>query len=108
MEKRGARRIKVKLNAERISGNQKYGVFIENISEKGIHLITTHSKSHADYFPGKDVDLKFYLNPQKAVSLRCKIRWVCTKMPPNGMTDSIGLEIIDPPKQYIEFVKRLI
>jgi len=107
MEKRGAHRIKVKLNAERISGNHKYGVFIENISEKGIHLITTHTKSHAEYFPGKDVDLKFYLHPGKPVNLRCKIRWACTKMPPNGMTDSIGLEIIDPPKQYIEFVKTL-
>jgi hypothetical protein len=32
MEKRRSKRVKVDLKAERISGDEQYGVFIENIS----------------------------------------------------------------------------
>jgi hypothetical protein len=107
MERRRSRRIKVKLKAERISGNEKFGVFIENISETGIHIITTPSKKHRKYSPGTDIDLKFMLKTGDTIDLRCKVIWAELKSPPNGLTDSIGLEIIDPPPQYIEFIRAL-
>ncbi len=107
MEKRRSKRVKVDLKAERISGNEQYGVFIENISEYGIHMLTTHSKKHHQYFPGADVDLKFRLSSGKTIDLRCQVRWAHSKIPPNGITDSIGLEIINPPQQYLAFVKAL-
>jgi hypothetical protein len=103
MKKRHSKRIKVKLNAERISGNEKYGVFIENISEKGIHIITTHLKTHKEYAPGTDIDLKFRLSSGETLNLYCKVRWAYSE----GPTDSIGMEILDPPLQYIEFVQSL-
>ena len=107
MEKRRTKRIKVHLKAERISGNEKYGVFIENISEHGIHMITTPAETHKKYTPGTDIDLKFQLNTGETLNLQCKVRWAHLKIPPDGMTDSIGLEIIDPPEKYFEFVKTL-
>jgi hypothetical protein len=107
MEKRSAQRIKVHLRAERISGNAQYGVFIENISEKGIQLLVTTSKEHRKYIPGTELDLKFRLSPRKTLSLRCKVRWIYSRIPPDGLTDSIGLEIINPPAEYAEFIKSL-
>ena len=107
MEKRQAGRIRVNLNAERISGDEKYGVFIENISENGIHIITTHSGMSRKYAPGSEIDLRFRFSSGETLKLRCRVRWAYSKVPPNGLTDCIGLEIIDPPPKYIEFVRAL-
>lgn len=107
MEKRRSRRIKVNLKAERISGDEKYGVFIENISESGIYMITAPSRTHKKYTHGTDIDVKFRLSTGETLNLHCKVKWAYSKIPPNGLTDCIGLEIIDPPSQYIEFVKAL-
>jgi len=107
MERRRTRRIKVNLKAERISGNKKYGVFIENISEHGIHMITTSAETHKKYTPGTDIDLKFQLVRGETINLQCKVRWAHLKVPPDGMTDSIGLEVIDPPVKYLQFIKTL-
>lgn len=107
MEKRHCKRIKVDLKAERISGNQKYSVFIENISETGIQMITSPSDGHKKYTPGAIVDLNFKLPSGEALNLNCRIKWAYFKMPPEQLTDSIGLEIINPPEKYITFVKSL-
>lgn len=107
MEKRRFKRIKVNLKAERISGNEKYGVYIEDISENGIHMITTPSSAHEKYTHGTDIDLKFLFTSGETLKLHCKVRWAYSKIPPDGLTDSIGLEIIDPPSKYIEFVRAL-
>jgi hypothetical protein len=107
MERRRSRRIIVNVKAERISGDKKRGVFIENISETGIHMTTTSSKEHLKYIAGKDVDLKLSLTSGETIHLRCKVRWSCVSIPPDALTDSIGLEIIDPPLPYIHFVRSL-
>jgi hypothetical protein len=107
MEKRAAKRIKVNLRAERISGNAQYGVFIENISESGIQIIATTSREHKKYIPGTDLDLKFRLSSGKTLNLRCIVRWIYSRIPPDRLTDSIGLEVINPPPEYSEFVKSL-
>jgi len=107
MERRRFKRIKFNLKAERISGDEKHGVFIDNISENGIYMTTSPSKEHSKYTAGTEIDLKFSLTSGETIDLRCIVRWSYVKIPPNGLTDSIGLEIIDPPSQYVEFVRSL-
>jgi len=107
MEKRRCKRFRVNLNAERISGKDKYGVFIENISETGIHILTTHSQAHKVYLPGREIDLNFRLSSGRSMNLHCRVKWVHPKNPPDDLTDSIGLEIINPPMQYVDFVHSL-
>lgn len=107
MEKRRTHRIKINLKAERISGDAKHGVFIENISEKGINIIIANEKTLKEYFPGKDVDLRFRLSSGEALNLRCKVMWFCPDAQPDIRTESVGLEIINPPTRYIEFVRAL-
>ncbi len=108
MEKRRFKRITVKLKAERISGNERQGVFIENISKNGINMITSPQKSHEQYLPGSDINLKLFFLSGETINLHCKVRWAIVKIPPNGLTDSVGLEIINPPLKYIEFVNTLL
>lgn len=107
MERRRSKRIQVNLRAERISGDEKHAVFIENISEHGIHLITTSSHTHKKFAPGTEIELKFKLSTGETINLCSKVRWADFRIPPEKATDSIGLEIIDPPLHYIRFVRAL-
>ncbi|MDP1758904.1 MAG: PilZ domain-containing protein [Thermodesulfovibrionales bacterium] len=107
MEKRHFKRIRVNLKAERISGNEKYAVFIENISESGIYMLTTTSNDNKKYAPGTEIELSLKLSTGETIHLRGRTKWAYYKMPPDGLTDNIGLEIIDPPQEYISFVRAL-
>ena len=107
MEKRRSRRITVKLKAESLSGAKNKGVFIENISTQGIHILTDPSHTATTLTSGTELDLKFQLPSGETLTLRCIIKWSYPNIPPNGVTNSIGLEIINPPLKYKEFVKSL-
>jgi hypothetical protein len=107
MERRRANRLSVNLQAQRISGDEKHTVFIEDISESGIHIITAPSIAYKKYTPGMEINVRLQISPKEKITLHCKTRWSYHKMPPEKEVDSIGLEIIDPPLKYIEFIKAL-
>jgi hypothetical protein len=106
MERRIFRRISIDLPAERISGDTKGSVFIDNISEKGIHLISASSKSHVRYAEGKEIDLRLSPVKGETIMLRCVVKW-CFQESGDEKTDSIGLEVIDPPPGYVRFVRSI-
>jgi len=107
MERRGSSRTTVRLRAEPISTNTKKTVLIENISETGIHMITAPSKTAAKFKTGMEIYLKFRSSSGETFNLRCKVRWAYAETPPDGLTDSVGLQIIDPPLRYREFVRTI-
>jgi len=107
MEARLFRRIRVSLKAEHISGGAKLPVFIENLSEQGMHMVTLHKGMENQLSPGTPVHLKLQISSGESVPLRCEVRWASAQAPPDGVTDSVGLQIYDPPPQYVSFVKTL-
>jgi len=107
MERRRFKRVRVNLKAERISGNEKYAVFIENISESGIYMLASTSNDNKKYEPGTEIELNLNLTTGNTIYLRCRTKWAYYKIPPDRLTDSIGLEIIEPPQEYIDFVRTL-
>jgi hypothetical protein len=107
MERRKAKRLSVSLKAERISGNEKQSVFIEDISEHGIHMITAPSAVIKKYTPGSRVELKLELSSGIKILLHCITRWAYHMVPPDTEVDSIGLEILDPPTEYVNFLKTI-
>ncbi|HTZ18378.1 MAG TPA: PilZ domain-containing protein [Dissulfurispiraceae bacterium] len=107
MERRRSKRIAVNLNAERISGDKKHSIFIEDISESGIHIITAPSPTSRKYAPGVDIEVRFRISEGKRITLHCKTRWAYCRMLPEKNVDSIGLEIIRPPAEYLEFIRTL-
>ena len=107
METRRSLRVRVSLRAEHVSESSNRPVFIENVSEHGIHMVTLHKSTEGLFFPGKHIELKLRLSSGEMVPLRCEVRWTSAKLPPDGATDSVGLEIVDPPSQYVSFVRDL-
>ena len=105
MERRGSKRTTVNLKAGRISCTGNCSVFIENLSERGIYIITAPSMN-TEYVPGSELDLKLELSNGETVSLNCNVKWAYDSSP-EDMTSSVGLEIIDPPFEYKEFIKNL-
>ncbi len=106
MEKRRTKRITYRLKAERISGNIKSAVFIENLSENGIYMITTSAKTKINFTPDTPVELKLKLSSGETINLHCRVIW-SHKIPPDHLANSVGMEIIDPPLKYKKFLKTL-
>lgn len=105
MERRRSKRVTVNLKAERISCTENCSVFIENLSESGIYIITAPGKE-STYIPGAGLDLELELNSGKTINLNCNVKWAY-KNSPEDKTSSVGLEIIDPPFEYKEFLRNL-
>lgn len=103
-ERRRSRRLSVNLKAERLSCTSNCSVFIENISEKGIHMITAPAKNPGLFIPGTAVELKLKTNNGEIIRLQCNVKWAYDNSA-EDMTNSVGLEIIDPPGTYLEFLK---
>jgi len=107
MERRKAKRVSVNLKAERISGSDKQSVFIEDISERGIHMITSPSAAIRKYSPGSEIELNLELATGIKILLHCITRWAYRMAPPDSQVDSIGLEILNPPAEYLRFLKSI-
>lgn len=105
MERRRADRKTVKLRAERISCTGNCSVFIENLSETGIKMITAPHKEN-DFAPGKDIDLELELMSGGTINLNCNVKWSYDD-PSKDLSSSVGLEIIEPPAVYRKFVKAI-
>jgi c-di-GMP-binding flagellar brake protein YcgR len=104
MERRRARRVTINLKAERISCVNNCSVFIENISETGINMISAPGKKN-DYIPGTEMDLELEMSNGKTINLKCNVKWA--EHSPEEKSKSVGLEIINPPLEYKEFLETL-
>ncbi len=105
MEKRRDDRLTVKLEAKRLSCTTNCSVFIENLSERGIQMITSPNKK-SEYIPGSEIDIEFELSTGNIIMLNCNVKW-SYKNEEEDMTNCVGLEIVDPPMEYKEFLKTL-
>jgi len=103
-ERRRSRRVSVSLKAERLSCTNNCSVFIENLSDTGIHMITAPAKNPGLFVPGAAVDLKLKTANGATIKLQCNVKWAYDNSA-EDMTNSVGLEIIDPPESYLNFLK---
>ena len=106
-EKRHARRITESLDAEIISGNSSYSGIIMNFSEDGLYMITATANTVVDITTSAILQLKCTLPSGKRVTIKCEVKWFQTKSSPHGVSFSMGMQIIDPPAEYREFITSL-
>ena len=92
---RAARRITAGYKAEIIFEDKTYQGVIENLSETGASITIISQDKSLKFTPGKKMNLTFEIQPGEKISVDCIIRW-STKLPPHGIINGIGLEIIDP------------
>jgi hypothetical protein len=107
MESRQNKRFIVGLEAELLFGDTHIACSIENLSEVGIYIITSYSKTVSEFPPDTGIKLIFQFPNGERQCLDCKVKWHY-KTPPHGVTNSVGMEIIDPPPSYLESLKTLI
>ncbi len=90
--------------AEIISGERRYASSIENLSPHGAYIVTAAAKGFPDIVPDTPLELRFRLPTGEKIKLGCRVKWSYLT-PPHGYTNSIGLEILDPPVSYQEIFK---
>jgi hypothetical protein len=77
-----------------------------SLSENGVFIITTFTKLAGWFTPETTLELKFQLPSGDKLNLTCKVI-LSYKTHPQGLANSLSMEIIDPPPKYKEFFKTL-
>ena len=106
-DKRIHERIIVRLKAVLTFAGTSYAGLIENISEHVFYMISLPIKHQIDFMAGSIHEMKLRTLPGKSVILHCKVQWAY-KTPPYGLTNSVGMEILNPYPAYREFLKTLL
>lgn len=106
MEKRAYKRIPVSLGAEVTCGEVLHVAFIRNVSERGLYMITAPIEVTMDYKFRTMSEVKIPLPSGSTLDLYGRVMWK-NKISPHGLTWEMGMEIIDPPLQYQEFISTL-
>jgi hypothetical protein len=106
MNVRRSDRVILNLAGEIIIQGAHYASSIENLSEDGAYIITTPADKTASFSSDTELDLKFNFPSGEPQLLHCKVKWSYLT-PPHGFTNSIGLEIIDPPLEYKGLLRSL-
>ncbi len=101
MDARRHKRIIMHLSAEVICEDRRYAGSIENLSPEGAYIVIASSKGSQDFVPDKLLELRFHSPSGEKMNLRCRVKWSYLT-PPHGYTNSIGLEILEPPVTYQE------
>lgn len=107
MEKRRHKRIIDNLDAEITAGDITYAGIIMNLSEDGCYMVTATSNKDVELGNHLKLKLKCKLPSGKALNMNCEVKWFQTKTSPYGTSFSMGMEIINPPLKYKEFIKSL-
>jgi hypothetical protein len=105
MERRNSQRRKMRIKAELVSEGINCTGVIENLSERGISLETdsTDLLSRSTRFsPGAKFQVKFQTPSGEPIMLNCKVIWAY-KTAPDGLWNKVGMEVVFPPPNYIDF-----
>ncbi len=117
MERRSSQRTNVDLKVKLVVGDLDHTGTVQNISDKGLAVKTSPTSTMIDYSQGKRIELMLHLHSNETINLDCRIAW-SFKTPRSSIINekigspvpqysTMGLEIIDPPVKYLEFVKSL-
>jgi len=107
-EKRRAARIVENLDAEITSGGKTYKGIIMNFSEAGLYMVTAAADDSVDITPLSLIELRSELSSGEKITLNCEVKWFQRKMSLYGISFSMGMEILKPPKEYVNFVEKMI
>jgi hypothetical protein len=93
--KRAATRITAGYKAEITFEGKTYHGIVENLSETGVNITIVIQEKEPIFPPGKKLKITFVVQTDETVTFDCLIRWAA-KLPPQGLNNGIGLEILDP------------
>jgi len=106
MERRHQKRLHLHIKAKIRLDDNEYDGYIENISENGIgYLLSSSFKPRDEIRVTKYFELTLEIPLDNTVSLHCEVMWI-NKGTFSGSTVGLGMKIIDPPQEYIDWVNK--
>jgi len=105
-DKRIHERIIVRLKAVLTFNGNSYVGMIENISEHGFYMISLPMKDKGVFRPGSIHEMQLRTVMGGLIHLHCKVQWAY-RTPPYGLTNSIGMEILNASQAYRDFLATL-
>ena len=107
MEKRLFEKAPVNLYAKIIFGGKTYDGYIEDVAREGSeYLMTFCIKVSEEFKPEKKAEICFKIPASETIELTCEIMWFIVS-PHDDRTEVLGIEIINPPLKYREFIESL-
>ena len=107
MEKRLNEEMPVNLYAKIIFGDKTYNGYIEKVSQEGAeYLMNVVIKVSENFKPEKIAEIHFKIPLGETINLRCKVM-MFFKSQYDNRTEVLGMEIINPPPKFKEFIKSL-
>jgi hypothetical protein len=100
----------VQLPANLIVHDKSHSGFIINISSSGVgmYLDTTFQEGIINFDKESLLKLELRSTHGERISLNCKVRWLSIqKRLPHGLTTSMGIEIFDPPADFISLFQNV-
>ncbi len=107
MEKRRSERITDSLDVEIVAGGVTYAGLILNCSEEGMYMVTATTYDVVDIPASSTIELKCKLPSGEGILMNCEVKWFQTKPSPYGVTFSMGMELLDPPEKYTDYLSTL-
>ncbi len=102
----------VKLPTNLIVAGKEHSGFIINISAKGVGMFvinTTFPDSTISCTKGAILRLEVQSTLGVYLSLQCRIKWLRIKKGSSqGVTTSMGMEVIDPPPSFVKLFKSFL
>ncbi len=108
IEKRRYERKPLSLKAELTVGKENYSCVIQNLSEYGAYIEVAPLMISVEFYTDTRVELKYQLPSGKLFNLNGEIKW--TRVDSSGsdhFVHHIGIEILTPPAEFVEFVSTI-
>lgn len=104
---RRSKRVTYKLEATVIADDKIYNGLIENFSKEGILKIISY-KREENFKSGMVLVVNFQVPSGQKLNLNCEIKWLSITEEDNHLfKHNLGMEILNPPQGYTEFVQSL-
>ncbi len=107
MENRRSERITDSLDVEIVSGGVVYAGLILNCSVEGMYMVTATTYDVVDIPASSKIEVKCKLPTGDEIKMNCEVKWFQTKPSPYGVTFSMGMQLLDPPVKYTEYLNSL-
>lgn len=96
-------KLPVCLEGELFFSDVSCSAFVENISEDGTYVSIAHVITKDHVRPKTKLNLKVRLPSGERILLYCREKW-SERNTPHSVIARIGMEIINPPEKFIQFI----
>lgn len=108
IKKRRYERKQLNLRAVMTVGKDSYSCVIQNLSLYGAYIKADLLGTSVEFYADTSAELKYQIPTGEILNLNGEIKWTrVDSSGPDHFVHHIGIEIMTPPAEFIEFVSTL-